>query len=493
MLNSIRRGKDESLKRALEKWEENKQELSRQYSFETGKRVSNLKQLETDTEELEKKLNRESVEFRQTQTALQISIQDIQKQLNDDEVAVDFVSFRIFKKSWTESIMYGAYILKKNSPTPIFVSLCYENDLAAILGTKNATNSQELVTKLYRGGKESNASTTTVSALGENLYKLIWQPLEVHLNGVKKVNYVPAGKLFSIAFNALPTGKDQLLIDKYDLRQYTSSRELSLASKKSEKPKSIALFGDAKFTMDSTELKRTSASASTSTNPIRFASRGRDQQWDALPGTGKEVDDIEKLFKKDGIASLKYTSQSASESNLKKLSGKSPEILHLATHGFFIPIQSTSNNSNSAENHYSSATDPLLRNGILLAGANYTWSGKAPLMGAEDGVVTAYEISQLDLTNTKLVVLSACETALGDVQGTEGVFGLQRSFKMAGVEKLILSLWQVPDKETAELMKIFYSNWLGGKSIREAFTAAQTEMRNKNYAPYYWAAFVLIE
>ena len=128
----------------------------------------------------------------------------------------------------------------------------------------------------------------------------------------------------------------------------------------------------------------------------------------------------------------------------------------------------------------------------LLAGGNYAWSGKAPIAGVEDGVVTAYEISQLNLSNTELVVLSACETALGDVIGSEGVFGLQRAFKMAGVKKLIVSLWQVPDKETAELMTAFYTYWIQGKTIEESFSQAQADMRKK-YSPFYWAAFVLVE
>ena len=138
------------------------------------------------------------------------------------------------------------------------------------------------------------------------------------------------------------------------------------------------------------------------------------------------------------------------------------------------------------------AEDPLLRSGLVLSGANHVWTGKPPVQGVEDGIATAYEISQIDLAGTELVVLSACETALGAVQGSEGVFGLQRGFKMAGAKKMIVSLWQVPDKETAELMTLFYSTWLSGKTIEDAFRYAQAEMRKK-YSPFYWAAFVMVE
>ncbi|MBK7343811.1 MAG: CHAT domain-containing protein [Saprospiraceae bacterium] len=112
----------------------------------------------------------------------------------------------------------------------------------------------------------------------------------------------------------------------------------------------------------------------------------------------------------------------------------------------------------------------------------------------EDGILTAFEISQLNLTNTELVVLSACETGLGDIQGSEGVFGLQRAFKMAGVRYLIMSLWQVPDFQTQDLMTTFYAKWLEqGLPIPEAFRAAQLEMRDKYQSPYFWAGFVLVE
>lgn len=134
----------------------------------------------------------------------------------------------------------------------------------------------------------------------------------------------------------------------------------------------------------------------------------------------------------------------------------------------------------------------MFRSGLALAGANHAWKGKAAIPGKEDGILTAYEISQMDLSNTDLVVLSACETALGDLQGNEGVIGLQRAFKMAGVKQLILSLWKVPDKETVELMTLFYKNWTRGQPTREALRSAQLEMRKK-YSPYYWAAFVLVE
>ena len=129
-----------------------------------------------------------------------------------------------------------------------------------------------------------------------------------------------------------------------------------------------------------------------------------------------------------------------------------------------------------------------------MAGGNAAWQGKPTLEGREDGVLTAYEISQMNLSNTELVVLSACETGLGDIQGNEGVYGLQRAFKIGGAKYLIMSLWQVPDKQTSLLMTTFYKKWLEEKmSIPDAFHAAQKQLRDSGLEPYYWAGFVLVE
>ncbi len=203
---------------------------------------------------------------------------------------------------------------------------------------------------------------------------------------------------------------------------------------------------------------------------------------------------ISELFNTNKKTTRVITSTAATEESFKHLSGHSPTILHLATHGFSLPDaeQKRKDNVNNNENQFTLADNPLLRSGIIMAGANRVWSGGTPVAGKEDGIVTAYEISNLDLSNTELVVLSACETALGDIKGTEGVFGLQRAFKLAGVQNMILSLWQVPDRETAELMNLLYTNKLKGMTIYEAFNKAQDIMRKK-YSPYYWAAFVLIE
>lgn len=136
----------------------------------------------------------------------------------------------------------------------------------------------------------------------------------------------------------------------------------------------------------------------------------------------------------------------------------------------------------------------MMRSGLILSGGNVGWLGVRSKGKKEDGVVTAYEISQMNLGNTELVVLSACETGLGEIQGNEGVYGLQRAFKIAGAKYLIMSLWKVPDLETSEFMKTFYQYWLEKKkTIPEAFNITQQEMKKRFINPSQWAGFVLIE
>ena len=155
------------------------------------------------------------------------------------------------------------------------------------------------------------------------------------------------------------------------------------------------------------------------------------------------------------------------------------------------PLVFRAGNNNIGVSYFVNNKNPLLRTGIVLAGANDVWRNQY-YDRKEDGVLTALEVATLDLRRTKLVVLSACETGLGDIRGTEGVYGLQRAFKMAGVDYLIMSLWQIPDKETEEFMTAFYKKLIKTKDIRTAFNQTQKQMREK-YDPYYWAAFVLIE
>lgn len=489
MLASVRNNPDTSLQRKFNAWQGNRSLLTKQYALPAGSRMPDIDKLEEQTELLEKELNRLSTAFRNQQQALAISGRDIASKLGDGEAAIEFVRFRLYKNNWTDSVMYAAYVIRKGDEAPVFVPLFEEKQLERLCEKKGKSPTQ-LARNLYAPMDTMPGRKRTP---GDSLYQLVWQPLEKHLDGIKKISYSPAGKLYGIAFLALPWNDNQLLVDKYELRQYTSTRQVALRSGTDDPaPGPIHLFGDPKFSMDSTAISNRGR------KDAAYASRGgkddndvRGMTWRDLPGTAEEIKVIQKLFQDNGITTTIHTREEASEENLKFISGNAPRILHIATHGFFLPAP-TAQQKVMGGPVFSQAADPLLRSGLVMAGGNYVWSGKTPVEGAEDGVITAYEIAQLNLSNISLVSLSACETGLGDVKGSEGVFGLQRSFKMAGVNKMLVSLWEVPDKETVELMTTFYDNWLNGADISSAFNAAQSAMRKK-YPPYYWAAFVLVE
>jgi CHAT domain-containing protein len=148
-------------------------------------------------------------------------------------------------------------------------------------------------------------------------------------------------------------------------------------------------------------------------------------------------------------------------------------------------------------NGFQTAADPLVRSGLLLAGGNRIWKGESPPEGQEDGVLTAYEVAQMDLRKVELVVLSACETGRGEMNNIEGVYGLQRAFKMAGARYLLMSLWQVDDRVTQEFMSAFYANWLQRKmNIPQAYRQTQHELQQRYaqpFSPLLWAGFILLE
>lgn len=497
-IDNLRKNNDTATKRIFENWRTNKAAIAKEYSLPAGNRNAELKKLEEETERLEKELNRKSISFRTEKQELQIKTKEVAKSLKQGEVAIEFVRFNVDNKKWTDSVMYAAYILNKTDSVPVFVPLCEEKQLQKLFDSAGTT-ATAMVSSFYRGLELNNKNAA--GALGAQLYKLVWQPIEPYLKKVNKINYSPAGKLYSIAFHALPTDSTTVLMDKYQLQQYTSTRQVVLTEQENQnsKPKDIALFGDASFTIDSLLLVKQNTNQpdkeNIATSIYTPKKRSSDNNnWSNLPGTAEEVNKIKQLFDGNKITTKTLTQTAASEENLKALSGNSPQILHIATHGFFLPEPNKKKKENNFnhENTYTLADDPLLRSGLILAGGNYVWGGNTPIEAVEDGIATAYEISQLNLSNTELVVLSACETALGDVKGSEGVFGLQRAFKMAGVKKMIVSLWQVPDKETAELMTSFYTYWMKGKTINDAFAQAQADMRKK-YSPFYWAAFVLVE
>ena len=317
------------------------------------------------------------------------------------------------------------------------------------------------------------------------IYQLIWAKIESEfeqLPKIKTVYYAPTELLHLIPFVGIGN-ESGVLGKRYQMIQLSTVGKLIHGLSEPDWNTTV-LYGGIEYQLDTSVF-----TDSIQKNDVNADFTKTDYIWSYLPGTESEIRTIQKiLIKKDKNVQV-YSSSIATENAIKSMSGHSPAVLHLATHGFFY-----SESDEKKNNVFSESKDPLLRSGLILAGANHAWVNGMNPYQTEDGILTAAEISVLDLSNTDLVVLSACETGLGDITKTEGVYGLQRAFKMAGVDIIIMSLWQVPDQETAEFMSLFYSKWSKGMGVRESFRYAQNKMYKKYpNDPNKWAGFILLE
>ena len=389
--------------------------------------------------------------------------------------------------------MYVAYIYKKDWDTPKVINLFEEKQLKNYLTT---TSSPSILYKTR--GAVGNSKATTI-AIADSIYKLVWQPLEKYIKDVKTIYYSPDGILHKIPFAALANNDNKLLAEVHDFNQMGNTADIRIYDKQPNLNDAVLIGGiDYTYIPDNTTSKIEEKQHSileaeqllgNEINKKRNTSNG---SWTYLEGTLKEVDRISKLLPKSKV----FTNKKATETAFKQLSGASPSVLHIATHGFFFPDIEKQKNKNFSDSKkpYIHAKNPLLRSGLIFANANYAWQNGSNPYEEDDGILTSLEISNLDLKNTDIVILSACETGLGDIPSSEGVYGLQRAFKMAGVNTIIMTLWEVPDKETTEFMELFYTHWKANNNPKKAFKEAQKLMMNKyKDNPEKWAAFVLFE
>jgi CHAT domain-containing protein/Flp pilus assembly protein TadD len=438
--------------------------------------------LEAKANALEQDLTRLSADFKKGQQEIRWKM--IQQSLRPGEAAVEFTEFQYHNgKKWVDSIYYAALILTKEKE-PELVYLFEKRQLDSIL-LQTGTSYNNSIDKLYTSS---------------SLYNLVWKPVASKLHSISKIYFAAAGELHLVNFAAIWTGENKTLSDKHKLIGLNSTA--SVVNNKNETistPDKILLYGGIIYAADSSSLIEASRKYSLDGS---LASRSatltlaEPDEIPMLPNTEMEVDAIANNARKHGYSTTVIKGLDANEESVKSTTNnQTASIFHFATHGFFNPnaIQLSVTQSLSGGKAFMLSDDPLMRSGLMLAGANNIWSGK-PLRGVQDGILTGYEISNLYLPNTKLVVLSACETGLGKVEGSEGVNGLQRAFKMAGVQNLIMSLWRIPDNTTAEFMQVFYEKLFAKKSISEAFDEAQALIKNKyKTEPHKWAGLILVQ
>ncbi|MBC7774273.1 MAG: CHAT domain-containing protein [Phycisphaerae bacterium] len=504
-------GADSLTRDAYERWQGCHRRLANEYAKPIAERKY-VTEVEAEAEGYEKMLTRNLAAFGETRHAPHW--QEVQSALKRGEAAVEFIHYRYYTPKPTDSTMYAALVLRPGWSQPRMVSLFEQRQIQPLLAAANtaATAGQLYATRGELRGHKTRAGQKDEGIVipdqkMASLYQLIWAPMDSLLHDVTTVYYAPSGVLhrLDLAAFAMPDTK-QTLADKYALVQLGSTRQLVVhGPPTATTTHTAALFGGLRYEL---EKPATTPDSTRQTTPsyditaLRSALGGRGgEAWSYLPGTEKEVKNVAATLGKAGYSVRTLSGQDGSEAAFKMLGkeGKSvPTVLHIATHGFFFPDPKDTTRQRETlsdrEPVFKTSDNPLLRSGLVLAGANPAWAGEKTPEGQEDGILTAYEISQMNLSGTELVVLSACETGLGDVEANEGVYGLKRAFKIAGAKYLIMSLWQVPDKQTQELMSGFYKNWLERKMpIPKAFSAAQKTMRKRYDDPFFWAAFVLVE
>ena len=483
---------DTALLNKFNEWTDIKEQLAFWYTKPIADRITDLLPLEEKANSIEKDLMHLSAAFRNEHQ--EKTWRDVQQSLQQNEAVIEFSNYQYHdNKGWTDSIYYIAVVLRKGQPAPQLIRLFEKKQLGS-LASKNSFG-ERLVSLLYSpANKQGDAKTNS-------LYSLIWKPLEKSLEGINTVYFSPAGDLYKVSFAAMPVGNNQVLADKYKLLQLNNTFSVINGSSSSiATTDKLLLYGGVEYNADSLTIRKAVmqfgknelVKQSVPDNLLRSSGIGN---FYYLEESKKEVTEIKKLAAEKNYNVTISTGINATEESVKDLSGQhSPAVLHIATHGFFFPDPAWRkvDSNNVSRSAFQQSENPLIRSGLALAGANNAWQGK-PIAGVEDGILTAYEVANMFLPNTKLAVLSACETGLGDIQGSEGVYGLQRSFKMAGAENLVMSLWKVPDIETALFMQEFYKNIFAKQTIHTAFYNAQTMMKNKyRNDPYKWAAWVLV-
>jgi CHAT domain-containing protein len=456
---------------------------------------------------LEHKLLTISKEYGDYTKNLRIDVKDVQAKLTTDDIAVEFASFVD-----NDTTIYCAYLLKPEYESPKMKVCLKQTD-------------QDVFVDAYSK---------------KDLSKAIWGTLADELQGVKNIYFAPSGELYNIAIESLPDWEDstKLVSDRLNFYRLSSTRELALIKDKNQIKKSV-VYGGLKYDTDSATIVRDSKKyrsldLTVFSSSIADSLNLRDGVAD-LPGTKIEANAIDSKLRAVKIDDIVRTDTIGTEASFKALSGQKKNLLHIATHGFYWTETEAKDAANLSfllgndEKRYQE-DKALTRSGLLFAGANNALKGQPLPDGVDDGILTAQEISQLDLRGLDLVVLSACETGLGEITG-DGVFGLQRGFKKAGAQSIMMSLWKVDDEATQMLMTQFYTNLTSGKSKRQSLLDAQRYLReyeveetvatNGNLTPFqkkqlekqgksieqktetklvrpysdprYWAAFILLD
>ena len=418
--------------------------------------------------DLEQQLSRKCQSFNEYETYLDINYEKVRNRLADNEVVIDFSDYQA-----EDSIRhYVAYIYDKNTRFPLLTK-CFE---------------QQQLDSLLDGMQ--NFMLYDFEQMQDGAANLIWKPIEAGIPQGSTVYYIPSGMMHSIALETLPLADGTTLGQHYHFVRLTSARELVKVRNRSITHRTATLYGGLRYTLSPQKMEEESKAYEKSDMAGIMRSEYGKTGFKDLRNTKDEADKIGKILKDNGFVVKTYLGSKGNAESFIALSGRSSSIVHIATHGFYYTPDEAKDND-----YLGGYTDAMSLSGLVFAGGNSAWLGKKNADGVLGGVLTAKDIANLDFKGTDLLVLSACKTGQGQVTA-EGVFGLQRAFKKAGVGTIVMSLWKVDDKVTSEFMTTFYERLADSHNAwnkRKAFEEAKQIIRKKHPNPFYWAAFVMLD
>lgn len=473
IMNLISASDDETLARDYKDYKQN----TTNYSLEAMSLKDSLKHVVDEKEYLIfKKLSQDNSYYKGTN----YSWQDVKKQLKEGEIALEIVSYESLKK---DDVYYDAYVLSKTKDSPFFVPLFSESELKPLL----------------------ERDSIDYNALGS----LLWRNLLSTgiLEKVSKIYFSPSGILHFLGIEYLPINDNLNMGDKYEICRLSSTRVLCQRKDSVELMKA-ALFGGLTYDSEQDNVINNIGSSVVNSDSYRSFQNSIMQRsgFDQLTGSKMEVDSIFPVLNDNNIDVELYCDKSGSEKAFKNLSNKFYNIIHVATHGMFVDKSEAEKKSEELNIDFFMLNDEkeesvcedlsLLRSFLVMSGGNKLPGHKHIRLDEEDDILTALEISQLDFRGLDLLVLSACQTGLGDVD-SEGVYGLQRGFKLAGANTILMSLGKVDDEATRILMVEFYRNLMSGKSKQQSLKDAQKYLRQAENGKYddpkYWASFIMLD
>lgn len=457
----------------------NKNLLNRLYQLPFEHRVYDVDSLRHVINEKEDYLVSASKEYGDYTKRFRTNWKDIRDKLKEGELSVEFVEF--YDTCAIQNRIYYALVINKYSDSPELIPLCMEQQIHEVMKSDNP------------GG----------------MYRLIWNPILKKYNNVNKLFFSPAGILNNIGIEYVDINEHENISEKYAIYRLSSTREI--VENEETTCKSAALYGGLVYSVDTDFLlaqnEKTGIENSSSVMYRGLSdSLSVRNSFEPLFNTKIEIAEIDKTLKKGDVAVSMYSDSFGTEESFKALSGKGMNLIHLATHGMYIGASEAESKKRESNLSFIQLDDSeggqiqedksLSRSFLVMSGGDMLPSHKEVPDNLEDGILTASEISKLDLRGLDLVVLSACQTALGDVDN-EGVYGLQRGFKKAGARTMLMSLDKVDDEATKILMVEFYKNLMAGNSKYQSLKKAQQHLRkveNGKYdKPKFWASFILLD